>query len=70
MKETDVRWTCQCGVSAWMSPKHSSLAGQVMQARTEHASNCPCGDPDIEQLETRKDFDRRLYESRFHAGVF
>lgn len=65
-KQDDVRWTCQCGKSGWMRPKYFSLAGQVRQAREEH--DCP--DPDIEKLETRKDYDSRIYNARFRAGLY
>ena len=55
-KPTDVFWTCQCGASGWMEPKDFSLAGQVRQARSEHV----CLDPDIDTLETRKEYESRI----------
>jgi len=66
-RRDEVRWVCQCGAFGWMSPTNRSLAGLVRQARREHRG---CKDPDIEKLETRDEYERRLYQARFHAGVF
>ena len=65
LRMDEVRWTCQCGKSGWMNPTNRSLAGLVRQARREHK----CAGPDIEKLETRPEYDRRIYYERFHAGV-
>ena len=69
-RQDEVRWVCRCGVFGWMNPTKSSLAGQVRQARREHKHNKPCGDPDIESLESRAEYDRRKYQARFHPDVF
>jgi hypothetical protein len=66
---TEIRWTCQCGKSGWIkvssrSPAYS-LAGMVRQARRIHR----CPDPDIISLETREEYDRRIFMARFHPGV-
>jgi len=57
-RRDEIRWQCQCGTFGWMNPTNRSLAGLVRQARREHKHNKPCGDPDIEQLETRDDAAR------------
>jgi hypothetical protein len=46
-----------------MEAKDDSLAGQVRQARSIHR----CADPDIEQLETRPEYDRRIAESKTYS---
>jgi hypothetical protein len=61
-----VRWECQCGKSGWMTPKNTSMAGMVRQARSEHE----CPNPDIERLESREEYERRMYNSHIIPGVF
>jgi hypothetical protein len=70
LRRDEVRWQCQCGVFGWMNPQNRSLAGLVRHARREHKHNKPCGDPDIEQLETRDEYERRKRQERTHADVF
>lgn len=70
LRRDEIRWTCQCGVSGWMHPTNFSLAGQVRQARREHKHNKPCGDPDIEELQNRDEYERKKLGARFHADVF
>ena len=67
LRRDEMRWECQCGKHGWMSPTKRSLAALVRQARREHRG---CGDPDIERLETRDEYENRLYRSRIHEGVF
>jgi len=50
-----------------MVPLNFSLAGQVRQALREHAKKKPCGDPDIEELETNEQYQRRQVQSRIYG---